>query len=70
LRADKRIARCSNGNSGSSAGKNAEHIILVSPTGQVISIPNHDEVKRPTLKQVLRTCGIDDKAYRKAFDAV
>jgi hypothetical protein len=50
--------------------KNAEHIILVSPAGQVISIPNHDEVKRPTLKQVLRTCGIDDKEYRKAFDAV
>jgi predicted RNA binding protein YcfA (HicA-like mRNA interferase family) len=50
--------------------KNAEHIILVSPAGQVISIPNHDEVKRPTLKQVLRNCGIDDKEYRKAFDAV
>ena len=50
--------------------KNAEHIILVSPAGQVISIPNHDEVKRPTLKQVLRTCGIDDKEYRKAFDGL
>jgi hypothetical protein len=49
--------------------KNAEHIILVSPAGHVISIPNHDEVKRPTLKQVLRTCGIDDKVYRQAFDA-
>jgi predicted RNA binding protein YcfA (HicA-like mRNA interferase family) len=48
--------------------KNGEHIILVSPTGQVISVPNHDEVKRPTLKQILRTCGIDDKDYRKAFD--
>jgi predicted RNA binding protein YcfA (HicA-like mRNA interferase family) len=50
--------------------KNAEHIILVSPAGQVISIPNHDEVKRPTLKQILRTCAIDDKDYRKAFDAM
>jgi hypothetical protein len=50
--------------------KNAEHIILVTPAGQVISIPNHDEVKRPTLKQVLRTCGIDDKEYRKAFDGL
>jgi hypothetical protein len=46
--------------------KNAEHIILVSPAGQVIAVPNHDEVKRPTLKQVLRTCGIDDKEYRKS----
>jgi HicA-like toxin of HicAB toxin-antitoxin system len=49
--------------------KNAEHIILVSPGGVVISIPNHREVKRPTLKQILRTCGIDDKEYRRAFDA-
>jgi len=48
--------------------KNAEHIILVGPSGQVISIPNHDEVKRQTLKTVLRACGIDDKAYRRAFD--
>ena len=48
--------------------KNAEHIILVGPSGLVISVPNHDEVKRPTLKQVLRSCGIDDKDYRKAFD--
>jgi hypothetical protein len=44
--------------------------MLVSAAGQVISIPNHDEVKRPTIKQVLRTCGIDDKQYRKAFDAL
>jgi predicted RNase H-like HicB family nuclease len=43
--------------------KNAEHIILVSPAGQVISIPNHAEVRRPTLKQALRTCGIGDKEY-------
>lgn len=50
--------------------KIAEHIILVGPNGVVISIPNHDEVKRPTLKQVLRTCGIEDKEYRKAFDAI
>jgi hypothetical protein len=48
--------------------KNAEHIILVSPSGQVVSIANHDEVKRPTLKHILRVCGIDDRSYRKAFD--
>ena len=48
--------------------KNAEHIILVSPSGTVISVPKHDEVKRPTLKRVLQACGIDDKTYRKAFD--
>jgi hypothetical protein len=56
------------GSSASNARRSAEHIILVSPAGQVISVPNHDEVKRPTLKQALRTCGIDDKDYRKAFD--
>jgi predicted RNA binding protein YcfA (HicA-like mRNA interferase family) len=49
--------------------RDAEHIILVSPGGVVVSIPNHREVKRPTLKQILRTCGIDDKEYRKVFDA-
>jgi predicted RNA binding protein YcfA (HicA-like mRNA interferase family) len=50
--------------------RNAEHVVLVSPAGQVVSIPNHDEVKRPTLKQVLRTCGIEDKDYRKAFEGL
>jgi hypothetical protein len=49
--------------------RDAEHIILVSPAGTVISIPNHAEVKRPTLKQALRACGIDDKDYRRGFDA-
>jgi hypothetical protein len=48
--------------------RSAEHIILISPAGQVVSIPNHREVRRPTLRQVLRTCAIDDKDYRKAFD--
>lgn len=50
--------------------RNAEHIVLVSPAGVVVSIPNHDEVKRPTLKQVLRSCGISDKDYRQTFDEV
>jgi len=59
-----------NGNSGSSAGKTLSTSFSSARAGQVISIPNHDEVKRPTLKQVLRTCGIDDKEYRKAFDAL
>jgi hypothetical protein len=48
--------------------RNAEHIVLVSSSGPPISIPNHDEVKRPTLKKILRGCGIDDKTYRRAFD--
>jgi len=50
------------------AGRTLSTSLLVSPDRQVIAVPNHDEVKRPTLKQVLRTCGIDDKDYRKAFD--
>ena len=48
--------------------RNAEHIILVSASGQVISVPNHDEVKKATLKKILRACSIEDKTYRKAFD--
>ena len=48
--------------------KNGEHIVLVGPSGQLVSIPNHAEVKKPTLKQVLRASGISDQAYRKAFD--
>jgi hypothetical protein len=50
--------------------EDAEHIVLVGPSGKPISIPNHDEVKKPTLKQSLRSCGIDDKKYRKAFDEI
>jgi hypothetical protein len=49
--------------------RNAEHIVLASPGGVIVSIPNHNEVKRPTLKQALRTARIDDKEYRRAFDA-
>ena len=49
---------------------NGEHVVLVSPTGKTISLPNHAEVKRPTLKQLLRFCGIEDKAYRRAFDQI
>ena len=48
--------------------KDAEHIVMVSPGGVVVSIPNHKEVKRPTLKQILRTAGIDDRPYSTAFD--
>jgi len=48
--------------------RNAEHIILVGAAGQHVSIPNHAEVKRPTLKHVLRICGIEDKTHRRAFD--
>ena len=48
--------------------RNAAHIILESPAGVHISIPNHDEVKRPTLRQALKVCSIGDKQYREAFD--
>jgi len=34
----------------------------------VVLIPDHAEVKRPTLKKVGRACGIEDKAYRRAFE--
>jgi hypothetical protein len=50
--------------------KNSNHIIMASPTGQMISIPNHPEVKKQTLKRILRDCGIDDGVYRAAFDKV
>jgi predicted RNA binding protein YcfA (HicA-like mRNA interferase family) len=48
--------------------KNGNHIIMTSPAGQHISIPNHPEVKKQTLKDILRGCGIEDGAYREAFD--
>jgi hypothetical protein len=50
--------------------RNAEHIIMVGSGGVAVSIPNHSEVRRPTLKAVLRVCGIGDTEYRKAFDQV
>ncbi len=50
--------------------RNGEHVVMVSALGTAISIPNHAEVKRPTLKQVLRVCGIEDKEYRRAFDLI
>ena len=50
--------------------RNAEHIILVGPSGITVSVPNHSEVRRPTLKAVLKVCGIGDKEYRRAFDEV
>jgi hypothetical protein len=50
--------------------RDAEHIVLADPRGVVVSIPNHKEVSRPTLKRVLRTARIDDKEYRRAFDSV
>jgi hypothetical protein len=50
--------------------RDAERIVLASPSGVIVSIPNHHEVKRPTLKQAPRTARIDDREYRRAFDTV
>ena len=36
--------------------------------GVTISIPNHSEVKKETLKSIVRAAGYTDKEYRKAFD--
>lgn len=45
------------------------HIVMTHPNHNFpISIPNHKEVKRATLKAILRSIGITDKQYRTIFD--
>jgi predicted RNA binding protein YcfA (HicA-like mRNA interferase family) len=51
--------------------REAEHIIMTHPDrmGITLSIPNHKEVRRGTLKSLLKSAGITDKIYRDVFDA-
>lgn len=48
--------------------KNDTHIILAKDGYGHLSVPNHAEVKRPTLKRILAVAGISDDEYRDAYD--
>ncbi|MDQ2925841.1 MAG: type II toxin-antitoxin system HicA family toxin [Acidobacteriota bacterium] len=50
--------------------KESTHIILTHPAhfGVNLSIPNHREVKRGTLKSLVRDAGLTDQKYRNFFD--
>jgi predicted RNA binding protein YcfA (HicA-like mRNA interferase family) len=50
--------------------RHKNHFVLTHPDHPdvYVSIPDHDEVKKQTLKAILRDAGISDRDYRKAFD--
>lgn len=50
--------------------RQAEHIVMTHPdrVGAIVSIPNHKEVRKQTLKSILKGAGYDDKTYRTIFD--
>ncbi len=52
--------------------RKGSHIILTNPNvpNVHLSIPNHDEVKRPLLKRQIEVAGLTDELYRAAFDSV
>ncbi|HEX9200120.1 MAG TPA: type II toxin-antitoxin system HicA family toxin [Acidobacteriaceae bacterium] len=52
--------------------RESNHIVMThrSRAGVTISIPNHKEVKRETLKSIVRVAGYTDKQYRLYFDAL
>jgi predicted RNA binding protein YcfA (HicA-like mRNA interferase family) len=50
--------------------RTGNHIIMThSHFENPISIPNHKEVKRTTLKTILRSIGVTDAQYRVFFDS-
>ncbi len=52
--------------------RKAEHIIMTHSerSGVTLSIPNHKEVRRGTLKALVAVAGLTDKQYRARFDAL
>lgn len=52
--------------------RDGNHIVMTHSNvrGVTISIPNHSEVKRETLKSIVRVAGYTDRNYRLYFDAV
>ena len=49
--------------------REGEHIVLKKSGVGMISIPNHREVKRQTLRRIIQHAGLTDEEYRDAFDA-
>lgn len=52
--------------------RDGNHIVMTHRNfaNVTVSIPNHKEVKRETLKSILRSIPYTDKNYRLYFDAV
>ena len=52
--------------------RDGNHLVMThtAKSGVTISIPNHAEVKKETLKAIVRAAGYTDKNYRLFFDAV
>ncbi len=52
--------------------RDGNHIVMTHSNvmGVTISIPNHPEVRRETLKSIVRAAGYTDKNYRLYFDAL
>ena len=50
--------------------RDGEHIVLKKSGVGMVSIPNHREVKRPTLSRIIRRAGLTDEAYKQAFEAL
>ncbi len=52
--------------------RNAEHLVMTHPDhmGVTLSVPNHKEVRRGTLKALVSAAGLTDKTYRARFDAL
>jgi len=51
--------------------RDGNHLVMTHPNhfGVNLSIPNHKEVRKNTLKALVAAAGITDKAYRVFFDA-
>lgn len=52
--------------------RDSNHIVMTHPAHPDVnlSIPNHDEVKKQTLKRIVATAGLTDKLYRAVFDSL
>jgi len=52
------------------ARKDGSHIVLTNPAvAAVLSIPDHKEVRKGTLKQLIQDAGLTDAEYARIFRA-
>jgi predicted RNA binding protein YcfA (HicA-like mRNA interferase family) len=51
--------------------KDSTHLVMTHPNhfGVNLSIPNHKEVRKGTLKSIVAAAKLSDKQYRAIFDA-
>lgn len=50
--------------------RDGNHLVMTHAAhlGVTLSIPNHKEVRRGTLKAIVAAAGLTDKQYRQSFD--